>query len=116
MVDEIVKVLVDNGLEVIIAIISILVSYYVIPTIKDTLIPFLKEKRLLNTIKCFVEGVEKMAESGHIEKVNKKAKVIELLEAKGIEITAEVNVLIEACVKELDLVADTAIQEIKEAE
>ena len=54
MLNEILKVLVDNGLEVIIACLSILVSYYVIPMIKNTMIPFLEEKRLLSTIKSFV--------------------------------------------------------------
>lgn len=116
MLEEILKVLVDNGLEVIVAVISILVSYYVIPTIKNTLVPFLEEKRLLATIKSLVEGVEKLAESGQLAKIDKKAKVLELLEAKGIKVTPEVEILIEACVKELDLVTNTVIKEIKETE
>lgn len=116
MLDEILKVLVDNGLEVIIACISILVSYYIIPVIKNTMIPFLKEKRLLSIIKNLVEGVEKMAESGQLEKTDKKAKVVELLKSKGINVTVEVEILIEACVKELDLATSTIIKEIKETD
>lgn len=113
---EIINVLTDNLLDIVIAVISILVSYYVIPAIKNNLIPFLKEKRLLNIIKGFVNGVEKMAESGIIDKSNKKDKVVELLEEKGITVTPEVDALIEAAVKELDIIASTVVDEVKKAE
>lgn len=113
MSNEIIKVLIENGLEVIIAIISIVVSYYIIPAIKDDLIPFLQEKRLFNVVKNLVKAAEKMAESGVIEKCDKKEKVIELLRKKGIQITDEVDALIEACVKELDLISGTIIKEFQ---
>lgn len=113
MANEILNVLKNNLLDIIIAIISIVVSYFIIPAIKNDLIPFLKEKRILNIIKKFVEGVEKMAESGIIEKSNKKEKVIELLTNKGITVTPEIDVLIEACVKELDIIVDTVVSEVK---
>lgn len=113
MLNEIIKVLIDNGLEVIIAILSIVVSYYVIPAIKADLIPFLQEKRMLNVIKSLVEAAEKMAESGIIEKCDKKAKVIELLNKKGITVSEEIDALIEACVKELDLITGTIVEEVK---
>lgn len=116
MANEIIKVLIENGLEVVIAIISIVVSCYVIPSIKDVLIPFLREKRLLNIIKKMVEGVEKMAESGIIEKGLKKEKVLEILTSKGIKVTDEIDVLIESAVKELDLISNTFVEEIKESQ
>lgn len=116
MGNEILNVLKSNLLDIIIAILSIVVSYFIIPAIKNVLIPFLKEKRILNIIKKFVEGVEKMAESGAIEKSNKKDKVIELLESKGITVSPEIDVLIEACVKELDIVTSTVVSEVKKAE
>lgn len=116
MAKEIIDVVTENLLKIIIAVISILVSYYVIPAIKNNLIPWLKEKRILNIIKNLVEGVEKMAESGIIPKANKKEKVIELLNGKGIEVTPEVDVLIEACVKQLDIIVGTVVKEVKETE
>lgn len=116
MMNEILNVLQNNILDIVIAIISIIVSYFIVPAIKNDLIPFLKEKRLLNIIKGFVKGAEKMAESGIIEKGNKKEKVIELLEKKGITVTPEIDILIEACVKELDIIANTVVNEVKNAE
>lgn len=116
MTKEIIDVLTENLLNIVITIISIIISYYIIPAIRNNLIPFLKEKRLLNVIQGFVRGVEKMAESGIIEKCNKKDKVIELLNEKGIVVTPEIDVLIEASVKELDIIIDTTISEIKKAE
>lgn len=113
MVNEIINVLQSNLLDIIISVISIVVSYYIIPVIKNDLIPFLKEKRVLNIIKNFVDGVEKMAESGIIQKCDKKEKVIQLLENKGIEVTSEIDALIEACVKQLDIIANAAVKEIK---
>lgn len=116
MTKEIINLLTDNLLDIVIAIISIIVSTYAIPAIKNNLIPFLREKRLLNIIKSFVKGVEKMAESGMIPKANKKDKVIELLTEKGIAVTPEVDALIEASVKELDIIIDTVVTEVKKAE
>ena len=37
-------------------------------------IPWLKEKRLYNIVKSFVQAVEKLSETGVIEKADKKAK------------------------------------------
>lgn len=101
-----------NILEIIVTIISLVVARYVIPYIKDDMIPWLKEKRLYNIVKSFVQAAEKLAESGVIEKVQKKDKVIELLKKKGIEINETVEAFIESCVKELDLISSTFYDEI----
>lgn len=106
----------SNILEIIATVISLVVAYYVIPYIKDDLIPWLKEKRLYNVVKNFVRAAEKLAESGVIEKVDKKAKVVELLESKGITVDATVEAFIESCVKELDLIGSTIYEEIIETE
>ncbi len=116
MEEQIINIITSNMLEIIAAIISILVSYYVIPMIKTDLVPFLKEKRLYALIKNLVEGAEKMAESGMIEKKDKKATVIKWLEEKGVEITPAVDAFIEAAVKELDLVTDSVVDTIKKEE
>ena len=113
MGEQIINIITSNALEIIAAIISIVVSYYVIPMIKTDLVPFLKEKRLFALIEKLVEGAEKMAESGLIEKKDKKAMVIQCLKDEGIEVTPAVDAFIEAAVKELDLVADVVIETIK---
>lgn len=108
---ETIKMIMDailpNVLEIIITIISLIVARYVVPCIKDDLVPWLKEKRLHNIIKSFVRAAEKLAESGVIEKCDKKSKVIELLEKNGIVVTDVIDGFIESCVKELDIVTST---------
>lgn len=112
MLEEILNSILPNILEIIITIVSIVIARYVIPCIKEDLVPWLKEKRLHNIIKSFVQAVEKMAESGAITKESKKQKVIELLEAKGIVVDETIDAFIEGCVKELDLISSTIYDEI----
>lgn len=114
--EEILNAILPNISEIIVTIISIVVARYVIPCIKEDLVPWLKEKRLDNIIKNFVQAVEKMAETGIIAKESKKEKVIELLEEKGIVVDATVEALIESAVKELDLISSTIYEEIIEPE
>lgn len=102
-----------NIFEIIATIITIAVSYYVLPLIKNSLVPWLKEKRVYDTIKKLVKAAEKMSESGMIQKVDKKAMVIKWLEEQGIEVTDEISALIEAAVKELDIIVSTTVDEIK---
>ena len=116
MFDEIMKEILPNILEIVITIISLIVARYVLPYIQNDLIPWLKEKRIYNIVRNFVQGVEKMAEAGIIDKANKKAKVIELLEKNGIVINAVVDAFIESCVKELDIVTSFAYDEIMKIE
>ena len=102
-----------NVFEIIATIITLLVSYYVVPFIKNDAIPWLKEKRVYEIIKQLVQAAEKMAESGAIAKIDKKETVIKLLSEKGIDVTDEISALIESAVKELDIIIDTTITEIK---
>lgn len=102
-----------SALEIIATVIALVVSYYIIPAIKNDLVPWLKEKRMFSLVKKFVQAAEKLAETGVIEKADKKETVINLLENKGIEVTIEVEAFIEACVKQLDLITNTAVSEIK---
>lgn len=112
MQEAIIELFTEHLLETILGIISLVISYYIIPAIKNDLIPFLKEKRVYNLVEKFVNAVEKLAETGVIEKVDKKAKVIELLESKGIVITEEIGAFIEGAVKQLDLVKDAIVDTI----
>lgn len=112
MLETIWNAILPNILEIILTIISLIISYYVIPCIKKDLIPWLKEKRIYAVIKNFVQAVEKMAETGVINKADKKEKVIELLKSKGIPVDSTVETFIESCVKELDMLASVIVEEI----
>ena len=114
MGEQILDVVMSNVFEIIIGVLSIVVSVYVIPLIKTELKPWLEEKRIYNLIQKFVDAAEKLAETGVIEKVDKKAEVIRLLKENGIEVTPTIEAFIEAAVKQLDLVIDAAKEEIKE--
>ena len=114
--DILLESIMGNVFEIIATVITLLVSYYVLPAIKNDLVPWLKEKRMFSLIKKFVQAAEKLAETGAIEKADKKQTVINLLENKGIEVTLEVEAFIEACVKQLDLITNTAVDKIKEEE
>jgi len=80
-------------------------SYY----IKTALVPWLKEKRLYDTVRHFVQAAEKLGDVGTISKSEKKAYVVGLLEAKGITVTPVVDAMIESAVKELDWAAGEII-------
>lgn len=110
------EIILKNVLEITITIISLVVSYYAVPYIKNDLIPMLKEKRLYDLVKKFVQAVEKMAESGAIEKTNKKAMVIRLLENKGIAVDKTIESFIESAVKELDIATTVIYEEVTEVE
>lgn len=112
MSEAIINAVTTNILDIIIAIISIVVSYYVLPMIKNDLVPWLKEKHIYDMVHKFVLSAEKLAETGVIEKKNKKEEVIKLLKEQGIEITDQVDSFIESAVKELDLVTDTFKDEV----
>lgn len=112
MIETILNLILPNVLEIILTVISLVVSYYVIPYIKKDFIPWLKEKRLYGTIKKFVQAAEKMAESGMIEKADKKSMVIKLLENKGIAVDITTEAFIESCVKELDTITSVFYEEI----
>lgn len=112
MFETFIDSILSNILEIISTIISLVVAFYVIPCIKSDLIPWLKEKRLYNTVESFVRAAEKMAESGMIKKCDKKEKVIELLKNKGIVVNEMTEAFIESCVKELDIITSTVYEEI----
>ena len=114
MFETIMDEILPNILEIIMTVISLIVAYYVVPYIKNDLMPWLKEKRIYNVVKTFVQAAEKLAESGVIEKCNKKAKVIELLNSKGIIVDSSIEAFIESCVKELDIVTSVIYEEVAE--
>ena len=119
--NEFVELLVSNVLEIVIAGVFLLLTTYVTPWfinvagpfIKNTVIPWLEEKRLYGTVKNFVEAAEKMAEN---EKFDKKAWVISQLESKNIKITPEVEAYIETACKEIDMIVNKTVDTLTEKE
>ena len=116
MLEEIMVAIAPNIFEIVLAILSLVVANYVVPYIKNDFMPWFKEKRIYETVKKFVQAVEKMAEANIINKVDKKAKVIELLKSNGIEVDDTVDAFIESCVKELDTITSVVYEGIIEAE
>lgn len=116
MLETIWNSILPNILEIVFTIISLIVSCYVVPYIKNDLIPWLKEKHLYNTVKNFVQAAEKLAESGTISKDTKKEKVVELLQNNGITINATTEAIIESCVKELDMITSVVVDEVIKAD
>lgn len=114
MQELILELLTEHLLEFILSILSLVVSYYVVPAIKNDLVPFLKDKRIYNLLSKFVNAVEKLADAGVIEKVDKKNEVIKLLNSQGIVVDEKLDAFIESAVKELDVILDTTKTEIKE--
>ena len=110
--NEVVTIVVNNLLEIVFAVLGASFTALVIPWLKDTGLPWLKEKRLYSIVKKFVEAAEKQAEASTIDKATKKRFVVELLEANGFTVTPEINAFIEAAGKELDLAEKNAIGEI----
>lgn len=116
MIETLINSISNNLLEIVITIISLVVSYYVVPAIKDDLIPLLKELRIYGTIKKFVQAAEKLAEAGTIEKVDKKKYVISLLKKNGIAVDDTLDSFIESAVEELDKVISVTKDEILKEE
>lgn len=113
MEQMIIDAVIGNVLDIVIAIITIVTSVYIIPLIRNEFIPWLKDKHIYSEVKSFVEAAEKLAESGIIQKTDKKAKVIELLQNSHIEVDKKVEAFIESAVKRLDLIASSVADELK---
>lgn len=116
---EFLELLVSNVLEIVIAGLFILLTTYVTPWVKNvagpflknTVIPWLEEKRLYGIVKHFVEAAEKLAEN---ESFDKKEWVIRKLEEKHVKITPEVEAYIETACKEIDMIVKQTVDTFTE--
>lgn len=108
-------VLYEQIIKLIFTALSLIFSSIVLPWIVTVGIPWLKERRLFGLIRKYVEGAEKKAHSGQISPSEKKSVVLTLLQAKGITITPEIDILVEAAVTELDNTAAHALYLVHEA-
>ena len=83
---------IDPIVKIVFILIGTLISVYVVP--------WLKEKRLYDTVRTLVEAAQKLAENNPLDK---KSWVLAQLEALGIKRTAFVEAVIESAVKQLDI-------------
>ncbi len=93
---------ISAGVKLVLAVISAVVTIVVVPFLKKTVIPWLEEKHLRSLIAGLVQGAEQKGDAGQIAKQAKKEYVLGLLRARGIEITEEIDNMVEAAVLGLD--------------
>lgn len=88
---QIINILLEHLVEIVFTILGILVTTYIVP--------WLKEKKLYETVKIIVQAAEKIAQSN---KINKKAWVVSNLESIGITVNEHIEAMIESAVEEID--------------
>lgn len=101
-------------LQVVCALIGVLLTAVVVPWLKTSAIPWMKEKQLYSLVQKFVQAAEKLAETGVLERKDKKQYVVKLLEQNGYKANAEIEAFIESAVKELDMTMQAGWDEIVE--
>lgn len=107
LIPQITDVIVDAVL----AICGIVFTGVFIPWLVNTAIPWMKEKHLYTIVSTFVKAAEKMASAGTLP-VPKLDYVVQMLEERGITVTAEVRAMIEAAVQDLDIAIEGAIGQL----
>lgn len=101
-------------IELLAVLIGLVFSAVILPFVRDTVIPWLREKRLLNLVGKFVQAAEKLGETGVIDKDTKKSYVLALLKSKGVVITPVVDAFVESAVLDLDKAFADGFEEIAE--
>ena len=105
---QIIPDIINIVIKAIFTILGLFFTGVAIPWLVKTGIPWLKDKRLYGIVTVLVKAAEKQREAGALP-IPKYDYVVQMLEAKGIKVTAEVKAMIEAAVKELDIAVDNAI-------
>ena len=105
---QIIPDIINIVIEAIFAILGRFFTGVAVPWLIKTGIPWLKDKRLYGIVTVLVKAAEKQREAGALP-IPKYDYVVQMLEAKGIKVTAEVKAMIEAAVKELDIAVDSTI-------
>ena len=105
---QIIPDIINIVIEAIFAILGLFFTGVASPWLVKTGIPWLKDKRLYGIVTVLVKAAEKQREAGALP-IPKYDYVVQMLEAKGIKVTAEVKAMIEAAVKELDIAVDSTI-------
>ena len=105
---QIIPDIINIVIKAIFTILGLFFTGVAIPWLVKTGIPWLKDKRLYGIVTVLVKAAEKQREAGALP-IPKYDYVVQMLEAKGIKVTAEVKAMIEAAVKELDIAVDSTI-------
>ena len=93
---------IDIIIKVIIPILGAIVTYMIVPFIKQKTTQSQRET-VISLVKISVSAAEQMQEAGLLD-IPKKEYVVNFINSKGFKITEEeLNIIIEACVKELNL-------------
>ena len=98
---QIIPDIINIVIEAIFAILGLFFTGVAVPWLIKTGIPWLKDKRLYGIVTVLVKAAEKQREAGALP-IPKYDYVVQMLEAKGIKVTAE-------AVKELDIAVDSTI-------
>lgn len=124
-ITEAVNNVVSAVIKFVFAAVTLLLTKYAIPFarntiapfIRNTIIPWFEEHRLRGMVDSLVHGAEQLANSGQIPKAEKKQYVVDMLKAMGVDVTPEVDAIIEGAVLDLDKtlkeLLQTVIDEIK---
>lgn len=86
------------AVKLVFAIVGVLLLRYILP--------WIKQQVWYSAIKWLVNAAEKLAESGQISKDYKKKYVLRLMQMLRIPVNDFTSALIEAAVKELDMLED----------
>lgn len=86
------------AVKLVFAIIGVLLLRYILP--------WIKQQVWYSAIKWLVNAAEKLAESGQISAASKKKYVLRLMQMLRIPVNDFTSALIEAAVKELDMLED----------
>ena len=86
------------AVKLVFAIIGVLLLRYILP--------WIKQQVWYSAIKWLVNAAEKLAESGQISAASKKKYVLRLMQMLRIPVNEFTSALIEAAVKELDMLED----------
>lgn len=101
-------------IELMAVLIGLVFSAVILPFVRDTVIPWLREKRVLNLVSKFVQAAEKLGETGVIDKDTKKSYVLALLKSKGVTVTPAIDAFVESAVLDLDKAFADGFEEIVE--
>lgn len=108
---ELVPQITDVVVDAILTICGLVFTGVFIPWLVKTAIPWMKEKHLYTVVSTFVKAAEKMASAGTLP-VPKLDYVVQMLEERGITVTAEVRAMIEAAVQDLDIAIEGAVGQL----
>lgn len=86
------------AVKLVFAVIGVLLLRYILP--------WIKQQVWYSAIKWLVNAAEKLAESGQINAASKKKYVLRLMQMLRIPVNEFTSALIEAAVKELDMLED----------